>query len=264
MKFLRIVLTGLYCIFAVAGIASIATGRASPFAIIFVIVYLTVAAALNLKGGNVARWVAYGFSVLFMAFGFLSLVMIASSFFGQEFDRLLPYVFAVFGIVGFTTFISLKRLPSVGEIGASGETTIAMILQQLENTLARKDSDAIEENLTELFKAGLSIEAGPTLVKILSEDWHSEHEDIVRWLQKIKYPLACETLFSAATKQFSYLDYDECFGLARKCTWALADIGTSEAKAFLLILAEDSNPYIARYAKKRIDNWDNELARKGI
>ncbi|MBF7074573.1 hypothetical protein ISG33_14300 [Glaciecola sp. MH2013] len=109
MKFLRAVLSGLYCIFAAIGVASIVMGSAPPFAAIFVVAYVTVAAALNLKGGKVARWVAYGLSVLFMVLGLLSLAMFVSSFFGQEFDNLLLYVLVVFGIVGFGTFISLKE-----------------------------------------------------------------------------------------------------------------------------------------------------------
>jgi hypothetical protein len=57
--------------------------------------------------------------------------------------------------------------------------------------------------------------------------------------------------------------YDECFGLARKCTWALADIGTPEAHARLEILAKHSNPQIAAYAQKRLDEWDDERPRNG-
>ncbi|WP_100658803.1 hypothetical protein [Alteromonas flava] len=109
MKFLRIVLTGLYCVFAAAGVASIATGTVSPFAAIFVLAYATVAAALNLKGGKIARWIAYGLSVLFIVFGILSLVMFLFSLFGQEIDKLLPYVLAVFGLLGIGTFVSLKK-----------------------------------------------------------------------------------------------------------------------------------------------------------
>ena len=109
MKFLRIILTAFYSIFATFGIASIVMGNASPFASIVVLAYIAVAAALNLKGGKFVRWVAYGLSVLFIVLGILSLAMFVSTLFGQEFDRVFLYVFAVFGVLGLSTFISLKK-----------------------------------------------------------------------------------------------------------------------------------------------------------
>jgi hypothetical protein len=44
-----------------------------------------------------------------------------------------------------------------------------------------------------------------------------------------------------------YLAYDDGFALTRKCTWALADIGTPEAQQALTRLACD-NSNIASYA----------------
>ena len=81
-------------------------------------------------------------------------------------------------------------------------------------------------------------------------------------LQHLKDPRAIDALFSAATVSHDYLSYDEFFGLARKCTWALADIGTPEARARLEALAAHEVPQIAEYAKERIDNWEDELDRK--
>jgi hypothetical protein len=59
------------------------------------------------------------------------------------------------------------------------------------------------------------------------------------------------------------LHYDEFFNVARKCTWALADIGTPEAHAKLQLLAKNENPMIAQYAQKRLDGWEREMSRKG-
>jgi hypothetical protein len=47
----------------------------------------------------------------------------------------------------------------------------------------------------------------------------------------------------------------EELALVRKCTWALADIGTPEAKARLQDLAKSLNAQIAGYAQKRLDRW---------
>ena len=66
----------------------------------------------------------------------------------------------------------------------------------------------------------------------------------------------------AAVVTHQYLDYDEFFGLARKCTWALADIGTPEANTALQELSQVDNQTIADYAQERLDKWEQELYRK--
>lgn len=97
---------------------------------------------------------------------------------------------------------------------------------------------------------------------LLSLDWHYQHENIALILQGLKSPMSVNVLFATATKRFEYLSYDDSFALARKCTWALADIGTAKAKDKLISLSLNSNEYIAQYAKKRLDNWEKELHRK--
>jgi hypothetical protein len=56
------------------------------------------------------------------------------------------------------------------------------------------------------------------LNKLLLWDWHYRHEDIVSLLQGMKSPSSIEPLFQTAFKKFDYLNYDDCYGLARKCT----------------------------------------------
>lgn len=92
--------------------------------------------------------------------------------------------------------------------------------------------------------------------------WHTRHEDLASGLQKMRVPETVDALFAAATAQHPYLDYDEFFGLARKCTWALADIGTPLARQRLAELAANPNPTIAEYAQKRLDRWEAEAHRK--
>lgn len=103
----------------------------------------------------------------------------------------------------------------------------------------------------------------PALIALLKSPYHHCHEDIVSGLQRLKHAGACEALFNAALIRHEYLDYDENFGLARKCTWALADIGSPEAQGYLRNLAAGSNKMIAAYAQKRLDRWDEEQHRKG-
>ena len=105
-------------------------------------------------------------------------------------------------------------------------------------------------------------ETVPYLCKLLEYPWHYDHEDIVLELQRIGDVRSIEVLNKTALRKFDYLDYDDSKALARKCTWALADIGTKEAKEALLELTKNPDEEIAEYARKRIDNWENELKRK--
>ena len=136
------------------------------------------------------------------------------------------------------------------------------ILQALRGAIESQDADRVEKALGQAFAAGLSPILVPTLIELLGFPWHTRHEDVARALQELKSPAAVPALKRAATTIHPYLNYDEFFGLARKCTWALADIGTLEAKTALQELSEASNPLVAGYAKKRIDNWTQEMGRK--
>ena len=110
---------------------------------------------------------------------------------------------------------------------------------------------------------GFSNKFSEIFCKLLQADWHYKHEDIAQILQGLKDPSTVDCLYRAAELQFDYLNYDDTFGFARKCTWALADIGTPEAKAKLQQSARSSNDFGAKYAQKRLDRWEQELSRKG-
>ena len=97
---------------------------------------------------------------------------------------------------------------------------------------------------------------------ILTQSWHNSHETIASYLQQIKSPASITALLEAAQMKFKYLEYDNSEALARKCIWALADIGTDKSKAALENLSGFNESTIAGYAKKRIDNWESELNRK--
>jgi hypothetical protein len=98
---------------------------------------------------------------------------------------------------------------------------------------------------------------------LVTESWHTKHEDMALLLQEKKEPSSVKALSEAALMSLEYLGHDESYGFARKCTWALADIGTVESKRALEKLSTNSNEHIAMYAKKRIDNWEQEKGRKG-
>ncbi|RKR05606.1 uncharacterized protein DUF4291 [Flavobacterium sp. 90] len=100
------------------------------------------------------------------------------------------------------------------------------------------------------------------LCQIFESDWHKDHEYMARDFQEISNPLTAESLFKVAFSDFEYLRWNEYFPLQRKCTWALADIGTNEAKKYLEQIEEQANETIAKYAIKRLDLWDFEFRRK--
>ena len=142
-------------------------------------------------------------------------------------------------------------------MNASSEIRADLIL-----AIRAEDADRFEFAVRSAFTAGLPPDLADVFAEALLMPWHTRHEDLVSALQKMKSPASVEALFAVATTRHAYLEYDEFFGLARKCTWALADIGTPLARQRLDELAANLNPTIAGYARKRLDRWDDELQRK--
>lgn len=102
------------------------------------------------------------------------------------------------------------------------------------------------------------------LLALLKMDGHYNHEGIIGILQRIKDARAVEGIYNASLLYHSYLAYDDTSGLARKCTWALADIGNEEAYEKLRLLAANPNVHVAGYAQKRLDSWEKEQSRKAF
>ena len=125
-----------------------------------------------------------------------------------------------------------------------------------------EDGDAFELALNSAFEDGCLSAISDLLITALPMTWHSRHEDVVGALQDTRPAGAEGVLFDAAHARHDYLDYDDAFGLARKCTWALADIGTDAAKQKLHALTRCGEPMIEGYAQKRLDRWRQELGRK--
>ncbi|MDB6067871.1 MAG: hypothetical protein JWR26_4079 [Pedosphaera sp.] len=137
------------------------------------------------------------------------------------------------------------------------------VLRELEAAAKSGDDRVIGAAMLHAFQTGLSCEFVPALVDILVQPSHRSHEDIVLALQELKDARAVDAIYDAALVQHDYLAYDEFSGLARKCTWALADIGTPEARTRLEMLAQHRSSQIAGYAKKRLERWNDERHRKG-
>ncbi len=136
-------------------------------------------------------------------------------------------------------------------------------LKNLQSALESKRADEMEFAIFDSFPAGINGDFIEVLTAILECDWHTRHEDVARALQDLKDPRSIDVLYKTAQRKFAYLEYNDSKALARKCIWALADIGTVAAHQKLQALAKLSDKEIAAYAQKRLDGWEKELARKG-
>jgi len=136
------------------------------------------------------------------------------------------------------------------------------LIELFEYALESENSETVDEAVNESLSIDNPEDVTPYLVQLLESPWHFGHEDITLVLQRIGDPRATEVLLKTATRKFEYLEYDDSKSLSRKCTWALADIGTKESKEALKVLAKKQDNEIAEFAQKRLDNWEHELARK--
>lgn len=89
--------------------------------------------------------------------------------------------------------------------------------------------------------------------KLLNSHSHYMHEDIARQLQLLKAEKAIEVLYQTALTKFEYLEYDNSYVLARKCMWALGDIGTDKAIEKLRFLANVDDEELREYAMEQFN-----------
>ena len=126
--------------------------------------------------------------------------------------------------------------------------------------LESKESDSVWNFFEWDFSAFSEEEKIQMQIELFDADWHRAHEEFARVFQIQKHPLTIDMLYKNAFRE--ELDIFEYKPLARRCTWALADIGTPKAKAYLEKMAVCNDALIAGFAQKRLDNWEKELSRK--
>jgi len=166
-------------------------------------------------------------------------------------------------------FIDGDILPEeiTAALGTVPLDTPNLILMLLQSAVASENSQeaAGAFGLIRSFRNTLDKSAVPLLITLLQRNDHYWHEEIVSTLQGIKEDSrAVDALFKTALSMYDYLGYDDSSALARKCTWALADIGNENAYQKLQLLSTNSNAHIARYAQKRVDSWSKEQGRKAF
>ena len=137
-------------------------------------------------------------------------------------------------------------------------------LSEIKRIISEKDSNAVEEkafHLIEIYPRDEEILL--LLCEIFESDWHTRHEDLALSFQYIKNPITAKSLFKMALTILDYDSWNDNYPMQRKCTWALADIGTEEAKGYLYEIDKNPNKTIAYFATKRLNSWDSEFRRKG-
>lgn len=96
---------------------------------------------------------------------------------------------------------------------------------------------------------------------LFRNDWHELHDWIASSFQNRRHPSTAKYIYDQIIN--SKIPEFEYKPTTRKCTWALADIGTEESKNYLQELAKSADKIVQGFAQKRIDSWDKEIPRKG-
>jgi PBS lyase HEAT-like repeat len=94
------------------------------------------------------------------------------------------------------------------------------------------------------------------LSRLLLDDSHESHEDIVFELGLIGDPCAVSAITKAVRISFAHLTkWNNLHEFQRKCAYALARIGTPESRAALESLVAESDPFLKEYGKEGLQNW---------
>jgi hypothetical protein len=137
-------------------------------------------------------------------------------------------------------------------------------LIEIKRIISERDSNAVEEKAFHLIQIyPRDEEILLLLCEIFESDWHTRQEDFASSFQYIKNPITAKSLFKMSFKLTEYDKWNDTYPMQRKCVWALADIGTSEAKGYLKEIEFKANETISSFATKRLQNWESEFRRKG-
>jgi hypothetical protein len=98
----------------------------------------------------------------------------------------------------------------------------------LEYLLYIAEQDGLNKSYTHIF------------CKLLEQNWHEWHEDIVIHLEIIKDPESIESIYKSTFMEKDFHDDEPC-PLTKKCIWALSAINTHESREKIQILSNSSN-----------------------
>ncbi|WP_431512392.1 HEAT repeat domain-containing protein [Variovorax sp. DAIF25] len=94
------------------------------------------------------------------------------------------------------------------------------------------------------------------LIRLLVEEGHDRHEDIVFELGLIGDSAAVPAIAKAVHMPFPELvRWHNLHAFQRKCAYALARIGTEDSRRVLEELAADEDEYLREYGKEGLEHW---------
>ncbi len=94
------------------------------------------------------------------------------------------------------------------------------------------------------------------LIEFAYDKKHHNHEDLAFLFERKGSPKLIDCVYDLAIAEFEYMEYDEFFNIARKCTYALGYTNTPKAKEKLELLAKNKNKLIREYAIKQLNRHD--------
>lgn len=132
------------------------------------------------------------------------------------------------------------------------EKLSAIILDQMHND---KDAEGLQCALIIGFVFGFSPEHEEVICKLVYEDWHSSHEDVVSAIQMGRFnsDTAIDALYTAAMVAPAYLAFDDARALAVKAVWALGAIPGKHSEALLMLLVNSLSSKVREAAKQQLD-----------
>jgi hypothetical protein len=148
----------------------------------------------------------------------------------------------------------LRNEISLEEYLATLDVQVEDLPAELHSELARRDlsHDFVWGWCKAARLFGHSRKLTPAICALLERNDHETHEDLAATLQDLRDPSSVDCLYNCATRRLPYLDYNDSAALARKCVWALHDIGTPEAVARLQLLADDDRRDVTNEVRKRL------------
>lgn len=125
----------------------------------------------------------------------------------------------------------------------------------LQAAVDTKDVDALRDAVTHVSTRA----AAPLLARLLTEDWHDSHEDIVFELGLIGDVCAIQPIAAVVAMPPDDIarggEWGSLHEFQRKCAYALARIGTPESRSALEVLAESADPHLRSYGEEGLEHW---------
>lgn len=137
------------------------------------------------------------------------------------------------------------------DLYADPQSTVAL----LRSEVSAKSPEGVDAALILCVCFGLTPAHVSALVELVTAPWHARHEDVALALEQLCHPDSVEALYEAASETYRTvpsLQHDTGHAFARKCVWALARIGSTEAWEKLELLAQSQDPEVKGYANKRL------------